>query len=433
MPQKIKRRGPTVFHKKRTGPIKVVVWCVLCAILVTVGFFSAKYLTEHAAGPSVEGEPSSSTGSTVPAGEGTDPAPDNATQPTEPEPTDPAPAPDGGAVIASGKGIRAFYLPVSALKQASALDTLLGEASSAGFNAVVFDLKDENGALHYRSATGDAQTAGAVAEDAVSVEELTNLIQRMKENGITPVPRLFAFRDRTAPSGLTAARIGLQGQPGWMWLDNSREAGGKPWLNPYSQEAHRYIIGLAEELKAIGVTGLILDGVQFPNQTSQAYYGNGELTSLSKDAVLSRFISDLTGAVNADGSCTVMLSMPGLAAFSDETAPFGGNPLTFGAAGMCPNLCPSTLGNTLTVGEERLSSPAGQPFDAIRLSMRQVDLRLRLLQSAQTPFVCPWLQAYDYGTDQIREELRALTEFGGEDVSFILYHASGSYDFSALK
>ena len=61
MPQKIKRRGPSVFHKKKTGPLKVAVWVVLCGILVTVGFFSAKYLTEHAGPPVEGGEPASTT------------------------------------------------------------------------------------------------------------------------------------------------------------------------------------------------------------------------------------------------------------------------------------------------------------------------------------------------------------------------------------
>lgn len=57
----------------------------------------------------------------------------------------------------------------------------------------------------------------------------------MENKGITPLPRVFAFKDHTAPSTLMEARIGLENQPGWMWLDNSKEAGGRPWLNPYSQ------------------------------------------------------------------------------------------------------------------------------------------------------------------------------------------------------
>jgi hypothetical protein len=429
MPQKIKRRGPSVFHKKKTGPLKVAVWVVLCGILVTVGFFSAKYLTEHAGPPVEGGEPASTTTTT---GEGASPTGADPTEPTSTTTEPSAVSPGQPASTADGKGIHAFYLPVSALKQTAALDALLDEAAAAGFNAAVFDLKDENGVLHYASQTEDALTAGAAAEDAFRLEELQVLIQHMKDRGVTPIPRLYAFKDRTAPSGLTSARIGIKGEPGWMWLDNSKDAGGKPWLNPYSTDAHRYITGLAQELKTAGFDTLLLDGVQFPNQTSQAYYGAGELTSLSKDAVLAKFVTDLTAAVNGDGSCTVMLSMPGLSAFSDETAPFGGNPLTFGAAGMCPNLSPATLGNTLNFGDEKLNSPATLPYDAVRLSMKQIDLRLKLLQDARVPFVCPWLQAYDYSTAQIKEELRALTEENSE-ASYILYNSGGTYDFAGLK
>ena len=90
-----------------------------------------------------------------------------------------------------------FYLPVSALSDSSALDSLLEQAARAGFNAAVFDLKDETGILHYASATELAGAGEQCRPDALSLSELKELAQRMRDKELLP-PRLFAFKDRTA-------------------------------------------------------------------------------------------------------------------------------------------------------------------------------------------------------------------------------------------
>ena len=175
----------------------------------------------------------------------------------------------------------------------------------------------------------------------------------------------------------------------------------------------------------------MLDGVQFPNQTSSAYYGTSELTCLSQQAVLEKFVTDLTAAVGS--GCRVMQSMPGLSAFGEGTAPFGGNPVTFGAATVAPVLMPSTLGDTLRAGEETLADPQSSPYDAVRLSAGQVKLRLELMDAASRPTMMPWLQGDGYTSSQVMEEIRAVTDVLGDDVSYILYQADGNYDFAALQ
>lgn len=413
MPQKIRRRSH-VFHKRNTAPIKIIVTVVAAAGLITAGYFAAKFVMEK--GPAVS-SPDSRTSSSQAAVQ--PPASSTVSQPA---------GDDKQPDVPTGS-LRAFYIPVSLLRDTAALDTQLDAAKAAGFNAVLFDLKDANGVLHYTSSAELAVRANSAAAGAMTVGELTAAGAHIREKGLTPIPRLYAFKDPLAPRALPDAKVTLESNPGYTWYDDDPSAGGKPWLNPYAPEAHRYITGLAEELAGGGFTVVMLDGVQFPDRTSRAYYGTSELTSLSKSDVLEKFVTDLSAAVEGT---RVLLCAPGLAIFGDGTAPFGGNPLSFGAADVAPVLLPSTLGKRLTVGEETVTDLAANPAQTVALAARQIHLRMQLMEAAQRPGIMPWLQAQSYTAQQIHGEIAGVTAAFGEDASYILYHPDGTYDFASL-
>ena len=413
MSQKIRRRGSHVFHKRNSSITKILLTVVAMAAIVSTGYFGMKYISELKLAASSSSETVNSTASTTATVSETSSTVESSTP-----------------VSTDNDHLRAFYIPSAMLTNQAQLDTLLDKAAAAKFNAVVFNLKDENGVLYYVSNTELAATTHTWNDTALSLEALTTLAKHIRDKGLTPIPRLYAFLDKTAPIRLASAKITVEGYPSYTWLDNSKENGGKPWLNPYSSDAHRYIAELAGELKTAGFTTLMLDGVQFPNQTSQASYGTSSLSSLSKSEVLKTFITTVKSAI---GNGELIVSTPGLAAFGDGTTPFGGNPLTFGSSVVSPVLMPATLGSTLRSATETLADPVGKPYEAVKLAASQVNLRLQLMDTADRPRIMPWLQAYDYSSEQISEQIRAITESYGDDTSYILYHAQGTYDFSALK
>lgn len=414
--KKIHRRGPNVFnkHNRRKAILKKIGLGILALMIIPAGFFSAKLILENDSRPA---ETSSSTKTTISS---------NSTSPSTTTTT-------GNTSVTPGDigSLRAFYIKVSALTDQGNLDSVLGQAADAGFNAVVFDLKDEKGVLHYKSATQLADKSKAASDNAVALDDLKAINRRIKDKGFIAIPRIYAFRDPLSPFNLPSAKIKLDEYPSYTWLDNSKEKGGKPWLNPYAPDAHRYIIGLAEELADSGFSAVIIDGVQFPNQTSRAFYGDSELTSLSHIEVLKRFVRDLNTAVG--DHCKVIQAMPGLSAFGDGTEPFGGNPVTLGADTIAPVLMPSTLGKKLKAGETTLTNPSGSPYDAVKLAAGQISLRLELMEKDGRPDIMPWLQAKDYNADQVNGQIKAVTEALGDKASFILYHPNGAYDFDSIK
>lgn len=416
MPKKLHRRS-AVFRKKKVTFTRVLIGLLVvvgCAGVLAGGYFTAKY--------SVEGWPwgdsSPSDVSTPP--ESTASEPSDTPSSSDPSSVPPQPEPQTG-------GLKAFYAPLSLLRDEAALGAQLDAAGAAGLNAVVFDLKDADGNLYYRSATELAAQSKAAAADALTLEQLRSAVDFMREKGFTALPRLYAFRDHVGAGELPTAKITVNGM---SWYDGNPSNGGKRWLNPYAPDAHRYLIDMAAELKNLGVTGLMLDGVQFPEQESQADYGSSSLTSLGRGQVLQKFVTDLSAAF---GDGQVILSMPGLAGFGEDTEVFGGNPLTFGETVAAPVLLPSALGNRLSVGENTVTDPAAHPYEAVQLAMSQLSLRVQLMEETARPAIMPWLQAYDYTAQQVRDQIRGVTEVSGDQAAYILYHPQGTYDFSSLS
>jgi len=318
--------------------------------------------------------------------------------------------------------LRAFYLPFTT---AASRTSTFEAAAAAGYNAVIMDLKDADGRLWYASATPLAQTARTVQQQAISMEGLVAMREELQNKwGITLIPRLYAFRDHAAPRYLENARVTVQGSGDSVWYDNDPSAGGRRWLNPYAEEARGYILELAKELHGSGFALLMLDGVQFPEQEAQAYYGDAEQTALPRGEVLASFVQEMNAAVGKDGW---MLTVSGMAAVGEKTGVYGANPATFGAAVIAPWALPASFGGRLTVGGETVVSPNAHPHEAATLLFGQLKARLQLMESA--PSVMPWLQAQGYTAEDVAAEVAALHEQMGAGVPYVLYHPDGNYTF----
>lgn len=425
MAKKLFRKKRRMFSRRRKSPLKPILTVVCCLGLVAGGFFGARYLMEGLGtadpGSGTTSSPVSAGASAAPGASAPEASAPAASAPESVPPTTPSPS--------TGTITRGFYLPAATLKDAAALDAQLTAAAAAGFDAVLFDLKDEQGALHYASATPLAVAGGGITDDALTLDALKAAADLMREKGLTPVPRVYAFRDNIASKRLAAAKITHVDYPSYTWYDADPQAAtARSWLNPYAPEAHDYIAGLVNELSDAGFAAVMLDGVQFPAQTKSAYYGSSEWRSMSEGEVLRKFVTDL---VAAQPDMRIMLSAPGLAVFGNDTKVYGGNPITFGAPVISPVLIPSTLGSRITTAEETLDAPASHPYDAVRLAAGQVLQRIRLMAEDERPALLPMLDGAA-STADVQAQLRALNEQMGDAAAFILYRADGRYDFAAL-
>lgn len=387
MKRKLKRRRSVFGRRSMPKGLKTALFLLVCVAVVATGYFGAKLVSESKdARPDVQV-----------SGDDVTPAPSDDDEDVTPdEPSRPADS------TAGAEAIRAFYLPHSALTSED-LSSTLATASEAGFNAVLFDLKDADGTLYYTFSTSQAKKVNAYAADALTADSLTALFATMREAGLQPIPRLYAFCDNLGAKALTDARIAHKDNHSWSWLDASAANGGRRWLNPYSDAAYAYLSGLAEELKAQGAAAVMLDGVQFPHQLKDAYLGE-EAATLSKGDALTAFVGRIRNLLGAD--CPLLLGCTAESALGTETQIYGGNPLTFGATAASPLLS----------------------YDAhIRESVEKMILRTQVLE--QKPTLTPVLSIADLTAAKINDAIGGVIA-GGTD-SFILYTADGNYDFAS--
>ncbi len=352
MGRKLHRKRRSYYRRRRGVTLRPILGWVLAAVILIPGsFFAAKYLFKEKPTPSA---PVGGTAATTTVSGA------SATTTT-------------AASVVETSVFRGFTLPATALNDTAKLTATAKEAASAGFNCVVIELKNKQGNLLYATETESGKAAGAITADAVSLKALTDAFAALRAEGIAPIPLLYCFEDAVAPRTLADAKVVTNGHADWTWYDGDPKNGGKPWLNPYADAAQAYITALAEELQTAGAGGIMLDGVYFPAQTSQADFTTAGDATLSKGDVLKKFVARM------DTLCDVpvLLRCSANAALGNTTASYHISPLELGAALVVPDMRQSAVGEKLSLEGQMLTVSADTMADTVARVAGAVKTRVK--------------------------------------------------------
>lgn len=335
------------------------------------------------------------------------------------------------------KELQAVWIPAEAAAGDAALQSYLGTLPGSPVNAVVLELKDRQGTVHYQSSVETARLAGACAEGAF---DLSAAAETLHSKDYLVLGRIHAFEDRTATAALPDGKVLYQGTE-YTWLDNSASEGGKPWLNPYSRQAQDYIAALVAEALSMGVDGIVLDGVQFPTGYSLELADYGETDGVSRPDVLSEFITRMEKLVRTHNGigCWVYMEAQELCLpeAMGQYGPYGGdvNRMLEGHGVMAAAL-PAAFG----IGTEPVegitlpANPIQNPGETVSALLEQMKT------GTDSALVIPVLQAYTaadiasefnlaYGEEEVAAQIGAALDYGCRSV--VLYDPSGTY--TAIK
>ncbi len=147
------------------------------------------------------------------------------------------------------EALRAVELPLSAVQDGTAQDQL----EQAGADALILEMKDSQGSLAWQSGESLAAmvTTGSEAVNAA--------LEEWNRGDVYTIARVCAFRDNTLP--YQDNRVALKAGYG-NWRDEEKLR----WLDPDSEAAREYIIGLCRELAQLGFDEIMLDQCWFPTQ-----------------------------------------------------------------------------------------------------------------------------------------------------------------------
>lgn len=135
---------------------------------------------------------------------------------------------------------------------------------------IVVPLKAAGGYLYYASENETAKAAGAVQSELT----LQQIITAIVTEGFEPVAKLSLLEDSIYSS--YSPDSCFQTESGSRWIDNSLEAGGKPWLDPFKTDTSGYLESIAAEAASAGFSLIICDDVNFPpfRQSDLDYIGD---------------------------------------------------------------------------------------------------------------------------------------------------------------
>lgn len=249
------------FYSGRQRAKRAVLLVCAVALVFGVGWFAGPHILNWGTGlwySVVHPKPSSDATSS----QSLPPQPASEPAASVPEPPENTALPEGQqptAAIVEGSWTA---VNLSALATPEAIEAAASNAAAAGAQYAMIPLKDASGYVYYPSAVPAA--AGSIAASTVDPAAIA---AAFKAAGVTPVACLSAFRDPIAAYTDRSMGIHYAGSD-YMWLDNAADAGGKPWLNPYSDGAVQFVGDLIQEVSAFGYDHVLLSTVQFPAYVS---------------------------------------------------------------------------------------------------------------------------------------------------------------------
>lgn len=234
----------------------------------------------------------------------------------EPEPElkpEPEPEPEPGHEM-----MRAVYI-----KDITAIDAVISEIEGTDINAVMIDIKTPAGDVLFKTKNEMANKWGVVSQDAVDLKALAD---KLKSKGLMLAAKMSMFRDpKAASAGRLDYAINYQ-DSGFLWLDDSPENGGRPWLNPYSIPTQEYLTGLADEAFDAGVKLLALENVQFPdNSAVYATFGK-DAVAMSRAEILETTVTNLQNRAGGKGArVAVTFPVTAVTRTEGEESRYGGS------------------------------------------------------------------------------------------------------------
>ncbi|MDO4326714.1 MAG: putative glycoside hydrolase [bacterium] len=188
------------------------------------------------------------------------------------------------SVVPEPVKVKGIYLTAGVAGSGQKLDTILENIKKTEINAVVIDVKDDNGRITFSMETPIVNEIDACQ---VYIEDVNVLMKRLKDMGIYTIARVVAFRDPYL----------AEKKPEWSLHDADgnihRDASGHAWVNPYKREVWDYLVEVAREAGNVGFDEVQFDYIRFATDKTmqRVVFDEADVQGRSKTDVITEFIA----------------------------------------------------------------------------------------------------------------------------------------------
>lgn len=307
----------------------------------------------------------------------------------------------------------------------SGMKSLIELCDQTELNAMVIDIKDENGNITFRMPE-DSKPA-VLGNCKNYIEDMDALMKELKEHEIYTIARIVCFKDPALAK--EQPELAIKDKNGRFVTDSSKLA----WVNPCKEETWEYLTDIALYCADLGFDEIQFDYVRFPVGiiTGKPNY-EAEVTNENKHTYINDFLLYATERLHEK-------KMPVTA---DLFGTVIGNPKDAGNVGqdyaelsatvdaVCPMIYPSHYSN----GSFGCAIPDAKPYETIKGAMDLSVEELASLSEEECAVVRPWLQDFtaswvkghiSYGIEEVQSQIQAVNDAGYEE--WILWNAKNQY------
>lgn len=350
-PYKIKRHKR--IYRRSAGSILARVAAIVAAVAVLFGLGWALYgpvsdwISQKQKEPTQQQE-------MVPGASASEPA----AQPQQQEPAPPAAEPEQPSELTSSK---TAYLNNQMVADPQAFSQALQQAVEQGYDSILFDLKSQDGTVHYTIDYNEPVNARVTAEHPIDLQQTA---QQILDAGLMPVASIYTFHDNIYPLADNSASTYYMDSD-VLWVDDAPDKGGKPWIDPFTQSGQDYIRHIIDDAIEAGFQKIILQEVQFPEGYSLNMIDYGAHASDDKHAFLAQYIEQMT-AYAAEQGVELSAMFPSSRLLGANTAMYFGDPAALVGERAVADLRIQSFGSGFTTEAVSIPNPTDDPENTLQ-------------------------------------------------------------------
>ncbi len=311
----------------------------------------------------------------------------------------------------------------------SRFESLVDMIESTDLNAMVIDVKEDNGNLTFKPEEGSPYAD--IAKNFI--DDPQAMMKTLEEKGIYPIARVVVFKD----SVLAKERPELSfKENGKVWVNGKGEA----FVSPFQKEVWEYNVGIAKMAAEMGFQEIQFDYVRFPegfeSRDDELEYSMGDYAESDMNNIKKRVqaVTDFVAYAKEEMSnydVDVAVDIFGYAATIEEAPGIGQN---FSKISDNVDVISSMIYPSHWTSYFGIEVPDKEPYKLVKEYAKVENEVLGALE--EPPVSRPWIQDFEapwlysgptkqYGKAEVEAQIKALHENGINE--FLLWNSGNSY------
>ncbi len=314
----------------------------------------------------------------------------------------------------------------SRLSEVNKLEMALGICEATEINALVIDIKNDNGVVAWDC---DIDIVNQINSNATApIKNYGKLMDYLKEKNIYRIARVVAFKDPYFAEVKSEHAIRLKA--GGIYKDYS----GKTWVNPFDEYVWQYVLAVSKEAALRGFEEIQYDYVRFPDGAKKYnpitdFPGRNDR---DKDEGIEDFLKYAKSELEPY-NVHVSADVFGIVTHSWDDKPEDIGQTWRKIANQVEYICPMIYPSHYGPGLYGFDVPDRYPYEIVKLSMAEA---LERNAAQKNPgIIRPWIQGFtatwvkghiNYDAKTISTQLIACMELGIDE--YIIWNAANNYD-----